>query len=640
MRFLSGFPPKPLGVTIDGVFHPPKSADSLEFLHVQSGMTLIMQISNSNPATTASTNSADASYRFKRSHDLTEKEVEKRPHAHEAAEDADRKKRRKQTFVGDASTPFHQNLFEPQQTIFLNRIPFLPDDLPGNSEICTIGLPEMVAPGADLIVLINYMFDIPWLWEEGCPSICHIPHVVIVHGERNERAALTKKDAQRYAARYGQTITVIAPPLPIPFGTHHSKAMLLFYKDCKVRISIHTANYLAKDWWHKTQGVWLQDFPFLPHPSPTVSAPTLAADTLPSSSSPSSASSFGAYLLAYLSHYGPEFERIVGPYWQSSTGGAVDFSRASHLELVASVPGYHSSLTASSPSMHQSVGDGVKQVWGHARLAWVLQSKSPAVCLSKDPSRQYFCQYSSLGSFNAAWLHDEFGAALRQVRAAAELSPSKSAPNAFASLQSGKAFQVTKPSSTSSSSSSAGKSSLHLIWPDVETIRGSLEGWAAGASIPGDAKNVQKQHVAERTFQWDATVSGRVCAPPHIKTYGAYRLVPDTQTTDHCQSRKPHHQNQSPKVVLDWLLLTSANLSGAAWGQRLKSRQGQLQIRSYELGIVLWGPLTVGYQQVPGSVPLPHALPPPRYTAGTSKWCRDIPQTLEDCHGFTWGGTN
>jgi hypothetical protein len=36
--------------------------------------------------------------------------------------------------------------------------------------------------------------------------------------------------------------------------------MLLFYKN-GIRVCIHTANYIRRDWSYKTQACWYQDFP-------------------------------------------------------------------------------------------------------------------------------------------------------------------------------------------------------------------------------------------------------------------------------------------------------------------------------------------------------------------------------------------
>lgn len=55
--------------------------------------------------------------------------------------------------------------------------------------------------------------------------------------------------------------TVHAPPLPIPYGTHHSK-FFLFFTSSTCRVVIMTANLIYCDCNNKNQGVWLQDFPY------------------------------------------------------------------------------------------------------------------------------------------------------------------------------------------------------------------------------------------------------------------------------------------------------------------------------------------------------------------------------------------
>lgn len=40
--------------------------------------------------------------------------------------------------------------------------------------------------------------------------------------------------------------------------------------------------------------------------------------------------------------------------------------------------------------------------------------------------------------------------------------------------------------------SAAGPQGFQLIWPTVQEVRDSVEGWRGGASVPGPAKNVNK----------------------------------------------------------------------------------------------------------------------------------------------------
>lgn len=71
------------------------------------------------------------------------------------------------------------------------------------------------------------------------------------------------------------------------------------------------------------------------------------------------------------------------------------------------------------------------------------------------------CQFSSLGSLDEKWLFKEFLVSLcrGKMEDGGLLSPSNS---------------------------------LQLIWPTIKQVQNSGEGWIAGLSIPGPAKNVQK----------------------------------------------------------------------------------------------------------------------------------------------------
>ena len=55
-------------------------------------------------------------------------------------------------------------------------------------------------------------------------------------------------------------VVVHAPPLPVQFGTYHSKAFMIEY-EAGMRVVVHTANLIYVDCNNKTQGLWFQDFP-------------------------------------------------------------------------------------------------------------------------------------------------------------------------------------------------------------------------------------------------------------------------------------------------------------------------------------------------------------------------------------------
>lgn len=112
------------------------------------------------------------------------------------------------------------------------------------------------------------------------------------------------------------------------------------------------------------------------------------------------------------------------------------------------------------------------------------------------------------------------------------------------------------------------------IFPTVENVRTSLEGYSAGGSLPYSIENATKQkYLKQFLHQWRSECRGRSRASPHIKTY--FRVSPDWKK-------------------LGWFLLTSANLSKAAWGAYEKN-YSQLMVRSYELGVLFFPQTYVSY---------------------------------------------
>eukprot|EP00262_Sarcandra_glabra_P007278 TRINITY_DN19981_c0_g1_i1.p1 TRINITY_DN19981_c0_g1~~TRINITY_DN19981_c0_g1_i1.p1 ORF type:complete len:235 (+),score=35.10 TRINITY_DN19981_c0_g1_i1:32-706(+) len=200
-----------------------------------------------------------------------------------------------------------------------------------------------------------------------------------------------------------------------------------------------------------------------------------------------------------------------------------------------------------------------------------------------------------------------------------------------------------------------GLGKVSVIWPTVEDVRCSLEGYAAGNAIPSPQKNVEKDFLKKYWVRWKANHTGRSRAMPHIKTYTRF-----------------NGQN------LAWFLLTSANLSKAAWGA-LQKNNSQLMIRSYELG-VLFLPSTIeehgsGFsctendlsiqgkckssQNTEGhrtklvtlcwqgnrradssseviSLPVPYELPPEPYTSEDVPWSWDRRYHKKDVYGQVW----
>ncbi|KFP57984.1 Tyrosyl-DNA phosphodiesterase 1 [Cariama cristata] len=367
-------------------------------------------------------------------------------------------------------------------------------------------------------------------------------------------------------ARPYENISFCQAKLDIAFGTHHTKMMLLLYEE-GLRVVIHTSNLIAEDWHQKTQGIWLSPlYPRLPQ----------GATGSAGESETNFKSDLISYLMAYSSPTLKEWIDLIQEHDLSET----------RVYLLGSTPGRYQGSD--------------KEKWGHLRLRKLL--KEHASSIPAQESWPVVGQFSSIGSMGAdgsKWLCSEFQESL--VAAGSGLTT---------------LLKCDVP--------------IHLVYPTVNNVRQSLEGYPAGGSLPYSIQTAQKQLWLHSYFhKWSAEISGRSHAIPHIKTY--MRPSPDFQ-----------------KIA--WFLVTSANLSKAAWGA-LEKNGTQLMIRSYELGVLFlpsaFG-LDKGYFHVRGKMlsesndsaayfPVPYDLPPEQYGSKDQPWIWNIPYTnAPDTHGNMW----
>ncbi|KAI9123418.1 hypothetical protein K1719_004718 [Acacia pycnantha] len=361
--------------------------------------------------------------------------------------------------------------------------------LPQWANTSCVSINDVIQGDILVAILSNYMVDIDWLIP-ACPALSKIPHVLVIHGESDGKGDYMKRNLPANWILH-------KPPLPISFGTHHSKAMLLVYPR-GVRVIVHTANLIYVDWNNKSQGLWMQDFPWKDQNNPT------------------KGSGFENDLIEYLNVLKwPEFSVKLPSLGNFSINPSFfkkfDYGSAT-VRLVASVPGYHT-------------GTNLKR-WGHMKLKSLLQECTFDEEFKNSP---IVYQFSSLGSLDEKWM--------------AELTSSMSAGNSEDKTPLG----IGKPL---------------IIFPTVEDVRCSLEGYSAGSAIPSPLKNVEKDFLKKYWAKWKADHTGRSRAMPHIKTFTRYN-----------------------GQKLAWFLLTSSNLSKAAWGA-LQKNNSQLMIRSYELGVL------------------------------------------------------
>lgn len=251
-----------------------------------------------------------------------------------------------------------------------------------------------------------------------------------------------------------------------------------------------------------------------------------------------------------------------------------DFSSA-NCHLIASVPGYHKHSDFTKFGL-KKVG---KVLTGSTKFTW-------------DPNKTLTAQFSSLGSLDEPWLVHQFARCL------------------------------------------GGSKDIRLIFPTVESVRSSLEGYQAGGSIPASTKNM-KSFIRSRLYHWNPENR----AMPHLKTY-ALGIDSDMQ----------------------WFMLSSANLSRAAWGTEQKNGT-QFMTRSYELGVLFIKgesssssntgfyccltdegktPIWCGSYDTSTlksgvhSIPLPYSLGAKKYTNNDQPWIWDAKYSIPDIHGNLW----
>ncbi|XP_071961744.1 tyrosyl-DNA phosphodiesterase 1-like isoform X2 [Antedon mediterranea] len=247
-------------------------------------------------------------------------------------------------------------------------------------------------------------------------------------------------------------------------------------------------------------------------------------------------------------------------------------------------------IIASVPGRHQGES---KTKWGHMKFRKLLKEHANTEAKNWSVVGQ-FSSVGSLGPDKNKWLCSEWLESLS-----------------------------TTPKGTTSN-----PSLLKLIFPSVDNVRVSLEGYPAGSSIPYSSRTaVKQQYFNTFLHQWSSSVRGRSRASPHIKTYA--RVSPD-------QSK------------ISWFLVTSANLSKAAWGA-LEKKNTQLMIRSYEIGVLFlpknFNQNGSGHFSVDDTessqhclhFPLPWDLPLKPYQPNDSPWIWDIAHAEKpDSHGNAW----
>ncbi|KAM0727614.1 putative tyrosyl-DNA phosphodiesterase [Formica fusca] len=234
-------------------------------------------------------------------------------------------------------------------------------------------------------------------------------------------------------------------------------------------------------------------------------------------------------------------------------------------------------LVASVPGTHK---DAEVDSWGHRKLAYVL---SHHATLPPDaPQWPIVAQSSSLGSLGPnfeSWLSKEIIPCMSRETT----KGLKSLPN----------FQ--------------------FIYPSIENYKHSFDCRNLSCCLPYSMQVHSKQQWIESyLYQWRAKRTGRDRAMPHIKSYT--RISPDLKS-------------------IPWFVLTSANLSKAAWGVQRSNHY----IMSYEAGVIFIPKFITGTTTFPIEdeedpavpvFPISYDLPLRRYDSSDSPFVSEFLNTL------------
>jgi tyrosyl-DNA phosphodiesterase 1 len=447
------------------------------------------------------------------------------------------------------------------------------------------------AASVEWMILSNFIVNFEFLLGE-IPEILSIPRTVVFYGECDTPTApwlsACEGRVEFRQLRPGDPPRSPTNPLrnTMSYGVHHTKAFLLGLSNGSLRVIIHTTNLRPEDLRCKAQAAYIQDFPLKAAPG-TSAKPACA---------------FENDLVAYFDSYGFT-KRVVwgsgGPVETLSQRlRAYDYSTASAV-LVPSIPGYH---PATGPSL------------GHLKLRHALENHAQP---SPGPGSPIVCQFSSIGSLNEKYL--------------LELQRSMDTSQVPARGTVRRPWDKPAPSPAHrGGGSSANRLKLQLVYPTEREICTSVEGPPGGNSVPGRVKNLDdKAFLKPLMRKWSSasTPSGTSNNPlhkprnvPHIKTY--YQLGQDSQS-------------------MQWFVVSSHNLSMAAWGTVIHPQfcrpDARLMIRSWELGVfvspsllpgctrlVPWTP-EIKHRDGDVTVPLPFKLVPDSYGAGDVPWAVDRP---------------
>ncbi|XP_023331036.1 probable tyrosyl-DNA phosphodiesterase [Eurytemora carolleeae] len=235
-------------------------------------------------------------------------------------------------------------------------------------------------------------------------------------------------------------------------------------------------------------------------------------------------------------------------------------------------------FVASVPNSHR---DGDIYRWGHRAVSKILKQHVSEEA-RRWPVKVQCSSIGSLGNSPDQWFEHELGRSLSCYNGTSGAFPSSG--------------------------------QMELIYPSHNDVMSSYDGPLGGGCLPYRQQTHSKQPwLIDHMYNWRAAASDRTRAMPHIKTYT--RLDSDNEK-------------------MAYFLLTSANLSKAAWGSMNKAGNSCM-IMSYEAGVLFIPKFITGENlfsvsgfesRLSGSsrFPLHYDLPLQKYSGSEKPWLYDF----------------
>ncbi|KAL5525069.1 hypothetical protein ACEPAF_8938 [Sanghuangporus sanghuang] len=410
----------------------------------------------------------------------------------------------------------------------------------------TFRLSEIIGPRSEitLAILSSYSNNMDWLYTFFDPTTS-----IIVVNQPGE-------DGNSGLRQLAPNLLMTKPFIRNGRGCMHTKIMLLFYKDGRLRVVVPTANFVEYDWRDIENTAWVQDVPIrqttIRHDPKAIDFPGTLQRVLHTLNVP-------AALTKLLDD--ESFELPIEAL--SELRMRWDWSKV-RVKLVASIAGRHEGWEHVSKTGHPALMKAVQEL--DAR-----PSKGKQLVLE--------CQGSSVGTYSRQWMN-EFYCSARGESARIWLDRPKS-----------HRAKLPWPS-------------VKILFPSLQTVKDSVLGMPGGGTMFCRKAQWEAKNFPRELFYDSNSKRGRVLMHSKMiigyfkekssssvfsgRRVGATKDDVDLSSGEEGNNADGNDASVGKEKVIGWAYIGSHNFTPSAWGTLSGSESNpSLNIVNYELGIVI-----------------------------------------------------